>query len=110
MAGIDYRSLRSMVSITEVLALLEFAPGSAIGKQWRGRCPLHRSENPRSRSFSVNVAKNSFQCFKCKVAGNQLDLWAAAIDKPLFEAALELCDRLRLEVPWLQPRTEKRNP
>ena len=110
MPGIDFAKLRTVVSIAEVLALLDFVPVKNAGKQLRGPCPLHGSENPKSLSFSVNLAKNTFQCFACKKAVNHLDLWAAAIRKPLFEAAIELCQRLNHDVPWNETRTEKRNP
>jgi DNA primase len=99
-----------MVSIAEVLTLLDFVPAKSAGKQQRGPCPLHGSANPKSLSFSVNLGKHAFQCFTCKRAGNQLDLWAAAIRKPLFEAAVELCQRLNHDIPWKETRTEKRNP
>src|ERR1022692_1812871 len=92
--GIDFAKLRTMVAIADVLALLDFVPAKSAGKQLRGPCPLHGSENPKSLSFSVNLAKHTFQCFTYKKAGNHLDLWAAAIRKPLFEAAVELCQRL----------------
>jgi hypothetical protein len=108
--GIDFAKLRTMVAIADVLALLDFVPAKSAGKQLRGPCPLHGSENPKSLSFSVNLAKHTFQCFTCKKAGNHLDLWAAAIRKPLFEAAVELCQRLHHDIPWKETRTEKRNP
>ena len=110
MPGIDFAKLRTKVSISDVLALLDFVPTKSTGKQLRGPCPLHGSENPKSLSFSVNLAKHTFQCFTCKQAGNPLDLWAAAIRKPLFEAAIELCQRLNHDIPWKETRTEKRNP
>jgi DNA primase len=69
----------------------------------------YNGEAGGSRVFSANLAKRAFRCFKCGAAGNQLDLCAKAVKKPLHEAALELCARLNREVPWLQKRTEKRN-
>ena len=108
--GIDFTKLRTMVSIGDVLALLDFVPAKSVGKQLGGPCPLHGSENPKSLSFSVNLGKHTFQCFTCKKAGNHLDLWAGAIRKPLFEAAVELCQRLHHDIPWKETGTEKRNP
>jgi DNA primase len=109
MAGIDFRALRALVSMAEVLRLLRFEPQGGGRNQLRGPCPLHDSAN-RSRVFSINLAKNTFQCFKCGAAGNQLDLWASATKKPLYEAALDLCRQLNRDVPYLAGRTEKRNP
>jgi len=101
MPGIDFRALRCLVSMAEVLALLGFEARRGCGNQLRGPCPLHGSTK-RSLVFSVNVAKNTFRCFKCGAAGNHLDLWAAATRKPLYESALELCQRLNRDIPYLQ--------
>ena len=109
MPGIDFRAVRGNISIGEVLALLGFDARSASGDQVRGPCPLHDSADT-SRVFSVNLAKNTFQCFKCGGHGNHLDLWAAATKQSLYEAALDLCRRLNRDVPWLASGTEKRNP
>src|SRR6266550_916749 len=103
MPAIDFRELRRLVSMAEVLALLGFEPGRGSGNQLRGPCPLHGSAD-RSRVFSVNLAKNIFQCFKCGAAGNHLDLWATATKQPLYEAALDLCQRLNRDIPYLDTR------
>ncbi len=63
MPGIDFRELRKLVSMAEVLTLLGFEPHERSGVQLRGACPLHES-SAGSRVFSVNLAKNTFQCFK----------------------------------------------
>jgi hypothetical protein len=57
--------------------------------------------------FSVNSARSLFQCFKCGAKGNQLDLWFALSDLPPYEAAIDLCDRLRTDVPWLSTSVTK---
>jgi DNA primase len=109
MPGIDFRELRKLVSMAEVLTLLGFESHERSGMQLRGACPLHES-SAGSRVFSVNLTKNTFQCFKCGAAGNHLDLWARFARKPLYEAALDLCRRLHRSVPYLPRGTEKRNP
>jgi CHC2-type zinc finger protein len=100
MAGIDFRAARTLVSMAEVLTLLGFEARSCSGPQLRGPCPLHGSATS-SRVFSVNLAKNTFQCFKCGASGNHLDLWASATKKSVYEAALDLCQRLGRDIPWL---------
>ena len=100
MPGIDFRAVRSLVSIGEVLELLRWDIRAASAQQLRGPCPLHDS-TASSRVFSVNLAKNTFRCFKCGAAGNHLDLWAAATKQSLYEAAIELCQRLQRDIPWL---------
>jgi DNA primase len=102
MAGIDYAEVRVMVTMAHVLELAGFVASEEMGDQVRGPCPVHRSSSAGSRSFSANLQKNTFRCFKCGAAGNQLDLWMAISNLPLHEAAKDLCARLRLEVPEIQ--------
>jgi DNA primase len=98
--AIDYRALRERVTIVDVLQLLAWKPVSRQGAQLRGPCPVHRSERPTSRSFSVNTERQVFRCFKPGCAsGNLLDLYAAVTRLPLYQAALELCERLAIEPP-----------
>jgi len=119
MAGIEYAKVRAAISIRQVLELLEFEPSFRQGDQWRGPCPIHGSQSPQSRSFSVSLGHSAFRCFSCGAEGNQLDLWSLAQHLPLYEATLELCERLSIEVPTCatpkggivpRARPEKRNP
>ena len=91
---IDFVELRRLVSIEQVLDFLQWLPVERRGPQLRGPCPIHGSSE-QSRTFSVNVERNVFRCFKpaCDVKGNQLDLYALATGLPLLEAAHELCRR-----------------
>lgn len=88
--------------MTEVLELAGLADLRACGDELRGPCPLHESESPSSRAFAVNVGKNAYYCHKCGAAGNQLDLWAALRKLTLYEAALDLCKRANVDVPWIR--------
>jgi len=101
MSGVDYSALRELVSMAQVLELLQFAPVSRVGDQLRGPCPIHHSSSAESRSFSVNTQKSAFHCFTCGASGNQLDLWSKVHGLTLFQAAIDLCDRLHLAVSWL---------
>ena len=101
MPSIDFKRVRESVSISKVLDLLGFAGVQDSGDQVRGPCPLHGSLSPTSRVFSVNLRKNAFQCFKCGKQGNQIDLWAQSQELPIFDAAIDLCDRLGVPVPWV---------
>jgi DNA primase len=92
MPGVDFQTVRSLVSMAQVLDLLGFVPQESSADQRRGPCPVHGSTFAKRRSFSVNLAKNTFQCFKCGASGNQLDLWAAFSKSNLFDAALDLCN------------------
>jgi DNA primase len=118
MGGIDFRTLRCQVGLGAVLELLGFVATQRCGGQLRGACPLHPRQmslssgrSPRNRSFSANLQKNAYHCFHCGSTGNQLDLWAAATHQPLYQAAIELCDKLHRPVPWLKHgQTSQRKP
>jgi len=99
MPGIDYARLRAEVRIEQVLALLDFHATETAGDEVRGPCPIHGSTSSTSRSFALNIRKQTYRCFKCGAGGNQLDLWVAVSKLPLHEAARDLCSRLAIKVP-----------
>jgi DNA primase len=104
MSGIDYVALRRRLRLDQVLQLLGFVPSARHGAQVRGPCPVHGGRTPRSRSFAAHLERHCWHCFRCGAHGNVLDLWAAVTKLPLYEAALDLCQRLHLDIPWLPAR------
>ena len=102
MPGVDFERIRVAVSMGQVLNLLGFEPLSRSGSQWYGSCPLPACGASRRRSFSVNVASGRYCCHRCGSHGNQLELWAAATQQSVYEAAIDLCRRLGCEVPWIR--------
>jgi putative transposase len=108
--AIDYAALRALVTMATVLQLLGYQARSSQGKQQRGPCPLHGSTSGTSRCFSANLEQHTFQCFKCGRCGNALDLWAHATGQSIYDAALDLCQRLHIPVPELTaPRHRQQN-
>lgn len=101
MPGIDFGTLRDEITMEQILELIHFVPSSRLGDQWRGPCPVHKSASPRSRSFSVNVAKRRYYCHKCHSKGNQLELWACVQQLTIYAAAIDLCKALGRPVPWI---------
>ena len=113
MPSIDYRAVRSLMSIEQVLGLIGFAAIERSGDEIRGKCPLHESKSTVSRSYSANLRKNAFRCFSCGASGNQLDLWAMFTKCELHSATINLCDRLKIDMPAplrSNSKTEKRRP
>jgi DNA primase len=104
MSGIDYNALRRQLRLGPVLELLDFVPATRCGPQLRGPCPVHGSHTPRSRSFAAHLERHCWHCFRCGAGGNALDLWVAVTRLPLYQAALDLCQRLHLDVPRLPTR------
>lgn len=99
MPTIDFAEVRRRIPIARVLERVGFRPVRRSGAELRGPCPIHRARSPRSRSFAANVAKNVFRCFHCGAAGNVLDLWADVHQTDVYRAAVELCERLDIELP-----------
>ena len=107
---LDFALLREQVTMEQVLAHLNWLSclrGS--GPQRRGPCPVHGTPADRTRSFSVHLQKNAFQCFHppCASHGNVIDLWAAVHRLPLRQAAHHLSATFNLRTTR---GTEKRNP
>ena len=105
MPGVNFAVLREQLAMAGVLRLLRFVPSRVRGEQLRGACPVHESRElrgPQSRSFSVNLRLGRYQCFRCGSRGNALELWAAARGVSLYVAAIELCESLQIDVPWIK--------
>jgi transposase InsO family protein len=104
--ALDFAAIRATVTIAAVLQLLGCSVGTR--SQHRGPCPLHGSTSGTSRCFSANFDKNVFHCFKCGNSGNALDLWARAKNLSLYDAAVDLCERLNLPLPTLHTASRNR--
>jgi DNA primase len=94
--------LRAEITMQQVLNQLGFEPASQRGSQLHGPCPVHGSNSPRSRTFSVNLDTGRYYCHKCHSHGNQLELWAAVHSLSLYQAALDLCRALGRDIPQIQ--------
>jgi transposase InsO family protein len=110
--AIDFAAVRAIVTMAAVLQLLGFQARSSHGAQQRGPCPLHGSTVGTAQCFSVNLEQHTFHCFKCGKSGNALDLWAHATGQSIYDAAVDLCQRLQVplpELPGSPPRPTPRN-
>ena len=101
--AIDFAAVRAAITIAQILALLGFVPRSDYNGQQRGACPLHGSTHGTARCFSVNTHAHTFHCFKCNRSGNALELWAATQRLSIYDAAIDLCQRLSIPLPMLAP-------
>lgn len=106
MLGLDFRRAREEIRLAEVLQLLSYRPRRQTGEQLRGPCPVHGSQSAASRPFAAHLGKNVWHCFACGACGNALDLWAAVTQQRIYEAVLDLYQRLG-RVP---PRQETTMP
>jgi DNA primase len=106
MPGIDFAELRSRIGIAQAPELAGFEASESSGDQIRGPCPIHGSTSPGSRSFSANLRKHTFRCFKCGQSGNQLDLWVCISKLPLHDAAIDLRRKAGVEVPYVAKKAK----
>ena len=102
MPGIHFAAVRAMIPLADVLNLVGFVPCEISRDQVRGPCPVHHSTAPTSRGFSANLKMHIYKCVTCGLNGNQLDLYASVTGLSLFEAAIDLCEQLDREIPWMQ--------
>ena len=108
---IDYAALRAQLPMSQVLELLAFRPMRVRGPQLRGPCPLPDCPSGSAPRFSVNLQRHVYQCFACRSAGNQLDLWAAVHRLSLAAAAVHLCRVTQTPVPRrLAPSSDRPSP
>lgn len=107
---IDFAAVRAAVSMAAVLQLLGFQAKSTHGAQQRGSCPLHGSTSGTSRCFSAHLGQQMFHCFKCGRSGNALDLWSQATRQSIYDAAIDLCNRLNIPLPIVPTRNREEEP
>jgi transposase InsO family protein len=105
--AIDFAGVRAAVNIAAVLQLLGWKPNSTHGAQQRGPCPLHGSTSGTSRCFSAHRHQNIFHCFKCSRSGNALDLYFQATQQTIYDAAIDLCNRLNIPLPLIRPQNRE---
>ena len=108
--AIDFAAIKAVVNIAAVLELLGGTTGQTRGTQYRGPCPLHGSNRGTARCFSANLQQNVFHCFKCGNSGDAIDLWAKATRQSTYDAAIELCQRLGIDLPILGLPPSPREP
>jgi transposase len=108
--AVDFAHVKRQLPIGRVLDHLGLSARLKVtGAQRRGPCPIHRGDG-RSRTFSVNLHSNAYQCFNsaCGSKGDVIDLWAAVQGLSLRAAALDLAHTFGLE-PSPPRGTGKRN-
>jgi hypothetical protein len=76
MPGVDFNRLRNEITMREVLERLGWKP--------------------------TNLADGRYYCHKCHSKGNQLELWAAIHNQSIYQAAVDLCQALGKDMPWIK--------
>lgn len=93
---IDYRALKQQIRLLDLLTRLGWKHTKGRGEQLRGPCPLPAcsarsgGDSVKDATFSIHAAKNVYQCFRCRSAGNVVDFWRSYRNIPPHQAAIEL--------------------
>jgi DNA primase len=86
---VSFAELKRAVSIEAVLARYGLREGLTVkGKNLAGPCPFCKGQS--QRQFQVNLEKNAWYCFGCKIGGNILDFVAKRENVNLRAAAVKL--------------------
>lgn len=98
---IDFRRLREMISPAQVLRLMGWPRNATAGYAYHGPCPWPGCSSARSRVLTHN--HQVAYCHRCKRTWDAVGLWALHRRTDSYAAALDLCDRLSLEAPYIAP-------
>lgn len=98
---VDYKALKSQVSILSVLQAFNIELPTQNGTQFYGACPIpaHSGDRDNKHAFSVNTEKGCYRCITHCGGGNVIDLYARLSgrdpsDKAVFrEVAVEMQER-----------------
>lgn len=100
---IDFSAVKRLVGLMDALDLIGWRSVSNYGLTLRGPCPIHRSSSTRSRSLAVTG--DEWFCHSCRRGGDVCRFWALLHGMSDYDAALDLCARLRLDPPLLRSPT-----
>ena len=96
---VDFGQVRNLISPHAALQLIGWRPVWDRGPTlMRGPCPIHKS---REGSRSLAVTDRVCFCHSCKFSGDAVRIWAKLNGVDDLTAALELCDKLHIAVPFL---------
>jgi DNA primase len=85
---IDFNLIRESISMEMLIIHFGLIVVSRKSDEVRLKCPFHNGKS--DNSMAINLAKNGFYCFGCKVRGDVLEFVAKYENCSLPEAALLL--------------------
>ena len=102
---VDFKAIKQSVTMEQILGRYGVKL-KRIGKELRGRCPIHQGDG--TDSFHANTEKNAFHCFSCQAKGNVLDLVAAIVKCSVRDAALKLKNWFPVSAAGSAPAPEEK--
>jgi hypothetical protein len=64
--------------------------------------PIASGQQARITKVFRQPGYEPLSLFKCGASGGQLELWAKHQQMTVYEAAVELCGKLGIDVPWVR--------
>lgn len=96
---IDFASLRCHLAPIRVLRLHGWIHTDYAGGQWRGPCLTPGCSSQQSRV--MGVSDRVVYCHRCKMTCDALGVHMRYTGLPCYEAAVDLCERFSLPIPFL---------
>ena len=90
MPYLDLAAIKREISLKMVLDHVGWKCRVGKDGELRGQCPLHKSTNPKSRSFAVK--DDGFFCHGCKANGDQVRFWMLYFSVPFLVAVHQMCE------------------
>lgn len=97
MPSINFDFVHRQITLIQVIELTGFRLCERSVNMARTACPCRCTDSPRI--CSVSFAKSMWQCWRCRVGGGALDWYRHFVRKPIYEATIDLYERLGLDLP-----------
>jgi len=72
-------------------------------KQYRRECVHGCPPSRGNRILAIDFRVGKFMCHGCGCAGNALTLWAFLMQLPVWYAAVDMCRKRQLPIPFSEP-------
>lgn len=99
MPSVDFAEVKRLISLEEYMTYLGWKACRNEPTACRGACPLHKSENPKTRCLAVNFHRRVWFCHKCQIGGDVIDLHAGIHNLDIHAAAVDLCRLFQVSAP-----------
>lgn len=90
MPYLDLPAIKRDITLKMVLDHVGWKPRTTKDGEQRGSCPLHKSENKKSRSFAVK--DDGWFCHTCKDGGDQFRFWVLYYHVSFMQAVHAMCE------------------
>jgi hypothetical protein len=102
MPSVDFSGVKRLVSVHRALDLIGWTRVRAEAGWLRGGCPIHQRGREHGDCFAAAV--RGWRCHSCGAHGDVIRLWGTVHVLAPYWAAVDLCARASVAVPYLPRR------